>query len=238
MDGEEEKELLINVNPDVIMNVTNLFSMKKEKKVRKTINFQTKLDIINLYLKGMRIQHIANMYNLNRSTVTTIIKDKSRIMQHVEKNNSLNSYIICKKRNFVMEKTECILSELLLKCFEQGYTFTISHIKKHAAMIHNALKKKFDVQEDIKFAASSGWYARFKKRSCLPQEIFTGMDVRNEKNGIEEFCKQFNIILKNLDVSKLYVFFVMYPNLHAVIIRMRSYSGNHTTKVALNQGRF
>ena len=60
--------------------------------------------------RGEKMIDIARSYNMNRSTIRTIVKNKDKIMEHVKSAVPIMSTIISKKHGKVMEEVEKLLS--------------------------------------------------------------------------------------------------------------------------------
>ncbi|TEA10312.1 hypothetical protein DBR06_SOUSAS3710099, partial [Sousa chinensis] len=59
---------------------------------------------------GEKIINVTHSYNMNRSTISTILKNKDKILEHVKSAVPMMSMIISKKRGKVMEEIEKLLS--------------------------------------------------------------------------------------------------------------------------------
>ena len=53
-------------------------------KKRQAITLEVKMDIIKRLEKGEKMSDVARNFNMNRSTVGTIIKNKEKIVEHVK----------------------------------------------------------------------------------------------------------------------------------------------------------
>ncbi|CAL1532866.1 unnamed protein product [Lymnaea stagnalis] len=123
---------------------------------------------------GMKICEIAEKLDLPHSTVRTIIKDKQRILEALKNAHSLNSSVIRKRHGIIAEM------ETLLKvwCENQmrvnNCAVDQSVVCSEAKRIFARLKEQAgDAAKVVTFAASNGWYHRFKRR-CDWHNIGTG----------------------------------------------------------------
>ena len=63
-------------------------------KKRQAITLKVKMDIIKRLEKGEKMSDVARKFNMNRSTVGTIIKNKEKLVEHVKSSVSMQSTII------------------------------------------------------------------------------------------------------------------------------------------------
>ena len=74
------------------------------------ITMETKVKIIERVERGGKMIDIARSYNMNSSTISTLLKNKDKIMEHVKSAVLMTSTIISKKHGKVMEEMEKLLS--------------------------------------------------------------------------------------------------------------------------------
>ena len=77
------------------------------KRKRKMINFEKKIEILDLLKDGIRPSHVAKKYSLNRSTIRQIKKDVKKIRENVR---TFGKFVKVLKisRKTIIEKTELI----------------------------------------------------------------------------------------------------------------------------------
>ena len=73
-------------------------------KKRQAITMETKVKIIERVERGEKMVDVAHSYNMNHSTIGTILKNEDKIMEHVKSAVPMMSTIISKKRGKEMEK--------------------------------------------------------------------------------------------------------------------------------------
>ena len=73
-------------------------------KKRQAISIETKVAIIKKLDAGEKMVNVARRYNMNRSTIGTIYKQKDRIMEHVKSAVGMQSTIINKKRGKLIKR--------------------------------------------------------------------------------------------------------------------------------------
>ena len=79
-------------------------------KKRQVITMETKVKIIERVQRGEKMVDIACSYNMNRSTIGTILKNKDKTMKYVKSAVPVMLTVIPKKRGKVMEEMEKLLS--------------------------------------------------------------------------------------------------------------------------------
>ncbi|KAI6646210.1 hypothetical protein LOD99_9352 [Oopsacas minuta] len=139
-------------------------------KKRHAISMETKVAIIKKLDSGEKMVNVARAYSMNRSTIGTIYKCKDRVMEHVKSAVPMQSTIISKKRwqrhvglsfMLIQEKTKSIFEDLKAKAGENA--------------------------EEETFAASHGWFQRFKKRANLHRVSALGETASADKVAVENF---------------------------------------------------
>ena len=78
-------------------------------KKRQAIMMETKVKIIERVERREKMVDVTRSYNMNRSTISTILKNKDKIMEHVKSAVPKMSTIVSKKRGKVMEEMEKLL---------------------------------------------------------------------------------------------------------------------------------
>ncbi|KAJ8787021.1 hypothetical protein J1605_023163 [Eschrichtius robustus] len=81
-----------------------------EKGQCQVITVETKVKIIERVEPGEKLLDVAHSYNMNCSTIGTILKNKDTIMERVKSAVPMMSTIISKKRGKVMGEMEKLLS--------------------------------------------------------------------------------------------------------------------------------
>ena len=137
-------------------------------KKRHAITMETKVKIIERVERGEKMTDVARSFNLNRSTIGTIIKNKDKILEHVKSAVSMMSTIISKRRGKAMEEMEKLLSMWLQDQHQRRAPLNIMLIQEKAKSLYEDLKKKYGEESDgPSFNASCGWFYRFKARANL-----------------------------------------------------------------------
>ncbi|XP_069990635.1 putative CENPB DNA-binding domain-containing protein 1 [Penaeus vannamei] len=84
------------------------------------ITMETKVDIMIRVERGELTADVAHSYQMNRSTIRTILKNKDKIMEHVKSSVTIKSTIISKKRGKVIEELEKLLSIWMEDCHQKS----------------------------------------------------------------------------------------------------------------------
>ncbi|XP_057575413.1 tigger transposable element-derived protein 1-like isoform X2 [Hippopotamus amphibius kiboko] len=137
-------------------------------KKRHAITMETKVKIIERVERGEKMVDVAQSYNLNRSTIGSIVKNKDKIMEHVKSAMPMTSTIITKKRGKVMEEMEKLLSVWMQDQRQRRVPLSLILIQEKAKSLYEDLKKKHGEESEGKsFNASRSWVHRFKARAKL-----------------------------------------------------------------------
>ncbi|XP_069396411.1 tigger transposable element-derived protein 1-like [Delphinus delphis] len=132
------------------------------------IMMETKVKIIERVEQGEKMVDVAHSYNMNHSTISTTLKNKDKIMEHVTSAVPMMSIIISKKLGKVMEEMEKLL--------------------KKAKSLYEDLKKKHgEESEGTSFNASHGWFHRFKARANLHNVKVSGEPASTDTVAAREF---------------------------------------------------
>jgi transcriptional regulator len=83
-----------------------------KNRAHKTHTFERELDILKCIDNGEGHGEIARSLGLSRSTVSTIAKNRVKIMEHVKSAGSLKSIMVNPKRSVVTEEMEHLLKIL------------------------------------------------------------------------------------------------------------------------------
>lgn len=191
-------------------------SIIKQKFKRKSLNLETKLDIIKQIEAGVRVSHVAKSYRLPESTVRTIRNNGEKIKILIDNCSDVAAENSTKTRNVVIAKTEKLLCSWL---DEQNHNITpISStiIRKKALEFFEDIKNQEMIspstslsqnEKDLHFTASKGWYERFKKRHTS-QDTIKALDEAKSTNlkNASIYSKQLKEIIATEGYSPCQVF--------------------------------
>ena len=130
------------------------------------IMVETKVKIIEGVEQGEKMVDIACSYNLNHSIISTILKNKDKIMEHVKSVVLTMSTIISKKSGKVMEEMEKLLSAWIQDQHQHQVLLSLMLIQEKTKRLYEDLKKKHgEESEGTSFNASHVWFHWFKARA-------------------------------------------------------------------------
>lgn len=137
-------------------------------KKRKAIYMEVKVDIIKRSEKGETPTNIGRLLGLSRTTVSTIISNKKRILEHVKGSAPMKSTVITKQRSGLIIEMERLLLHWLEEQHQRRIPVSLMLIQEKAKRFFESLKReKGEGSEKEEFAASKGWFMRFKARANL-----------------------------------------------------------------------
>ena len=176
-------------------------------KKRQAISFEMKVAIIKKLDAGEKMVNVARAYNMNRSTIGTIYKQKDHIMEHVKSAMVMQSTIISSKRGKLLEEMEKLLSIWLEHQRQQRVPLSLTLIQEKARSIFEDLKAKAgEIAAEERFTASHGWFARFKKRANLHHVSVSGEAASADKEAAERFPQLLKEIIEEGGYSAKQVF--------------------------------
>ena len=85
---------------------------------------------------------VTHYYNMNRSTIGTILKNKDKIMEHVKSALPVMLTIILKKCGQVMEEMEKLLSVWMQDQHQPRVLLSLMLIQEKAKSLYEDFKKK------------------------------------------------------------------------------------------------
>lgn len=135
-------------------------------KRRKALSMELKLDVLKRIDTGEKQADVARSHQLSRSTVSTILKDKDRIMDHIKSCKNMQAPIIC-KRSKIIEEIEDMLRPWIVDLTRRDIPVNRGMIQERALIFYENLTAQTSYQnepgENV-FKASNGWFDNFRKR--------------------------------------------------------------------------
>ncbi|XP_066457664.1 tigger transposable element-derived protein 1-like [Eleutherodactylus coqui] len=176
-------------------------------KKRQAITMQTKVDIIKRVERGEKMSDVARLYQMNHSTIGTILKSKDRIMEHVRSSVPTHSTIISKKRGKVIEELENLLSIWMEDCHQKRKPLSLMLIQEKALSFFEDVKTKYGEEAaDVTFTASHGWFNRFKAHNNLHNIKVTGEAASADMVAAQELPATLKEIIKEGAFSPQQIF--------------------------------
>ncbi|XP_064090704.1 tigger transposable element-derived protein 1-like [Macrobrachium nipponense] len=156
---------------------------------------ETKYYIIKRSEKGETNTEIGRALGLNRTTVQSIVKDKERILQHMECGASMKAVTtqgattrIGKQHNPNLVAMEKLLLVWLEDQIQRHVPVGIALIQEKARELYEAVvEKQGEGSATESFAASRGWFNRFKVRANLHNLKLQGEVASADEEAAERF---------------------------------------------------
>ncbi|XP_068250614.1 tigger transposable element-derived protein 1-like [Palaemon carinicauda] len=171
--------------------------IKKNSKRKSMITVEVKKKIIEKHEQGMRVAHLAKMYNRRTSTICTILKKKEEI-KGVDVAKGVMT--LTKQRPRVLDNVENLLLSWINEKQLAGDMITENIICEKAKVLYADLVQKepgrsADLEKET-FKASRGWFENFKKRTGIHNVVHqngaTSSDVKEPKAFVSEFQRFVN----------------------------------------------
>ncbi|KAM4048885.1 tigger transposable element-derived protein 1-like [Anomaloglossus baeobatrachus] len=166
-------------------------------KKKEGITIEVKKKIIEKYEQGMRVSHIAKLYNKSTSTICTILKKKEDI-KGLDAAKGVTR--VSKQRPRILEDVEKLLLLWINKKQLAGDTVTENVICEKAKVLYNDLLSKLpctSTENEESFKASRGWFDNFKKRSgihCFRRHVEA---ASLNANAAEAFAAEFQELINS-----------------------------------------
>ena len=158
----------------------------KRKAVRATIAI--KKDLIAKHESGIRVCELATMFDMPKSTVCTIIKNKAAI-KAADVAKGVTTLTARRSKN--MEEMEKLLLVWINEKQLAGDVITEAIICEKAKALHDDLVK--DMTQKEEFKASRGWFDNFKKQSGIHNVAMHGEAASSNSEAAEK-CTVFRKI--------------------------------------------
>ncbi|XP_026482734.1 tigger transposable element-derived protein 1-like [Ctenocephalides felis] len=154
---------------------------------RRCISLENKIEIINRLKDGEKLSAIAKSTNLNESTIRTINKNADHIRKTVADGCPSVAKRVTRTRPSIMVRMERGLMIWLEDCIAKRIPISGNLIKQKALKIYNHLKNNGPSLHNHSFAASKGWFDKFKKRHALHNIKFQGEQASADSEAAENF---------------------------------------------------
>jgi len=161
----------------------------KRKSVRTTI--ELKKELIAKHESGTRVSDLAAMFELPKSTVCTILKNKEAIKAaDVAKGVTT----LTSKRSKFMEEMEKLLLVWINEKQLVGDPISEVIICEKAKRLHADLIKGLpgSSADNEEFKASRGWFKNFKKRTGIHSVVMHGEAASSNVDAAAKFVKKFS----------------------------------------------
>ena len=170
---------------------------KKRGVSRTVLTIETKQEIIAKVESGQKMSDIARQYGLNRSTVGTILAKKD-ITKKTKKAKGVTKITSEKQRSAIHEEMERLLLVWINEREMKKDVTSMAIIQEKAREIFEKLKRQTpgSSSEELEFKATTGWFARFRRRSGIKHVVMHGESASADKEEAEKFCRKFQEFIK------------------------------------------
>lgn len=153
---------------------------------RKKIDLEQKMKIVKKYEGGQSLSSIARELDLATSTVKSILNDSARIKEHVKGSAPLKSTVITKQRSGAIYEMEKLLTIWMDDQIQKRMPLSLMIIQAKAKSIFEDVKGKYS-DPNAKFAASHGWFNRFKQRANFHNVKVSGEAASADTKAAEKY---------------------------------------------------
>ena len=162
---------------------------------------EVKLDILKRKEQGEGTSAISRNLGLAQSTVWTVLKNREAIKKAGENATHLQSKLLTKHREPIMDKMERLLKMWIDDQNRQNMALSLNLICQKALSIIERLKVEMGV-EDFEFKASKGWFDKFRRRSALHNIKVTGEAASANKEAADKFKPELEKCIEEKGYSK------------------------------------
>lgn len=177
----------------------------KTKTTRKSISLDIKMQVLRRLENGERQVDIGSALNLSTSTIRTILKNKEKIKLSATTTTTSSATKITRSRSNIFEEMEKRLCIWIDNEIERNMPLSQLIIMHKALSIFNHIQsQRGDTTEN--FAASRGWFDKFKKRSNLHNIRITGEAASADAAAATAFPATLKAIIEKGDYPPELVF--------------------------------
>ena len=168
-------------------------------KRRKSITMEVKLEVIKRAEKGEGVNSIGKALGFSHSTISTILKDKCKILEHMKGSTPMQSTMISKKRTGLIVEMERLLMIWLEDQNQRHIPVSLALVQEKARCLFNDIKARriasgVECNED--FNASRGWFNRFRKRANIHSIRMQGEAADADAKMAAEYPETFKTIIE------------------------------------------
>ncbi|KAK1327371.1 hypothetical protein QTO34_014991 [Cnephaeus nilssonii] len=157
-------------------------------KRRKAMTMEVNGDLIRCSEKGETPTNIGRLLGQSPTTVSTIINDQMRVLEHVKGSAPRKSTVVTEQRSGLIIDMERLLVLWLEEQYQRRIPVSLTLIQEKAKCLFEALKKqKGKGSESEEFVASKGWFMRFKARANLHNLKLPGEAASDDAKAAGDF---------------------------------------------------
>ncbi|XP_070256816.1 tigger transposable element-derived protein 1-like [Myotis yumanensis] len=209
---------------------------------RRKTTMEVKVDVIRRSEKGETPRNIGQLLGLSPTTVSTIIRDKKRALDHVKGSAPMKSTVITEQRSGLMIEMERLLVLWLDDQHQRRIPVSLMLIQEQAKRLFEALKKeKGDGSEREEFVASKGWLMRFQAPGNLHNLKVPGQAASGDAKAAGDFPSALAEIIREggycdkqvFNVDKTGLFWMPMPTRTHIAKEEKTASGHQASKERL-----
>ena len=151
---------------------------------KRKLDFQQKLEIIKSLENCDKPKHISQKYNVNKSAIARIKKNKE-VIEEFSQNCIVSSNKIKKLAKIGFPETEMALYDWFLDKQLKHNIITNDILRSKAIDFHNKLESQNP------FEGSFGWIQKFKRRHKIRSLKLCGEKLSSNESAILTFTEQF-----------------------------------------------
>lgn len=177
----------------------------RAKKARKAITIDMKLDVINRLQRGERVLDVGRLLGLPESTVRSIRDSAEKIKKSAQSGTPGSAKKTSYARSSIMEHMERMLSTWIEDQNQRNVPVSMFLAQAKARAIFAELRK--EEEGPVKpFAASSGWFANFRRRYGYHNIRMSGEAASADAVGAERFVEALKAIIEEGGYSAKQIF--------------------------------
>ena len=174
---------------------------------KRKISVAIKMKILNDFQKGKSLSHIAESYQIPKSTLKHIWSNRGKIEQCAQNISSQVATKIIRPRNSAFHKLETLLFMWIVDQKEKGVALSETIIRQKALSLFGHLKSEFN--SDCNFLASHGWFEKFRARHQLKSgHLYGGSSnaASSDSSAVVDYTEKFNKLITKGGYSPRHVF--------------------------------
>ena len=177
---------------------------------------------------------VARHFNVNESTVRTVLKSTESLKKAVEDTSPRAvSHIMHVSKDRYISKMENALFEWLQDCYHKKLSCSRPVIQNRARDIYKELLDKDNVQDrsNFTFNASRGWLDKFQKRYAVDNRVISGEAASADQEAATAYLEEFKRIVTEGGYSADQVFNADETCLYWKLMPKRTYLAKEQEKL-------
>ena len=158
----------------------------KPKRKKVVMSLADKLKVLEMLENGESGVAVGKAFSVNESTIRGIKKSGADIRASAARGTPTSNKSIGRSRDVALEKTESALSIWIEDQTQKKVPLSFHLIQAKAIRVYDSLK----TDQSPVFAASRGWFERFKKRQSLHNIKMTGESASADSVATAAFSQK------------------------------------------------